>query len=709
MDRSNSKAQAYRLWAFVLICLSLVWLLMPKPEPEPEHQRVLEWPQFESNADAVRATRDRAIASAERLLVEILAQPIELVTFESTLVALDALEHGYARDWDRLALLLDVSPVPEVRDAAREAVVELGQWHVDNIELSEELYALIAAFADTQEATQLSGEDRLLLKDTLEDFRRAGLLTSPEERAEIASLGGRIAELSAEIGSNINDAEGIVEFRRSELAGLSDTQLDAFERNEDTGRYRVKTALEQQYKQVMKHAERRSTRRRALKARLSRATKANARLLVELFERRARLAELLGYRTWADSRVEPSMAGSVEVAQGFIVDLGERVDQRFRAEQVELRDLAREVLADPSFDVDDLRLEDVEYYANMLRERDYAVDEEVVNQYFAEPDVLRRIFDVFEQLFSLDIVVQQATHSWADDVQVAIVSDADSKQLLGVIYLDLHPRPGKFTHCATFDLVGGRQLSAHRYQAPLVAIVANFPVPIGDAPSLWSLDDVETMLHELGHALHGVLTRASHFAQSGLDVPWDFVEVPSQALERWIEDPTVLRRLAVHHETGEPMPEDLIARILATRKLGIGHKYKRLVALALVDFAVHGYGDPAQVPASADALYGSSNAIIAEHYYEPPPDTGMLASFGHLYGGYDGGYYSYSWSDAIVADLLSRFRESERGSADTELGAKLRHEIFEAGGSRPISESVYAFLGRDWSLDAFFEELAAVP
>lgn len=689
----------------VLACLALVLACTPqKQDQAPTPERVLEWPEFENSATAIRATRKQTIATAAAQLEAIVEQDPQQLSFASTVVALDALIHEFTKHWNRMDLLQNVSPDEQVREAASEAAVALEQWYTESIVLGEPLYAVIEAFATTGQAAALTGADRLLLDETLADFRREGLTLSPEDRARITEWQARLTALTTTIGLAINADEGIVAFDREQLEGLSDEQLQAFD--PDTGQYLVRTSLRPQYNAVMKHAVRRETRRQALEANLRRAMAANAAPIHEVLQLRTEVAQLLGYPTWADYRIEPRMAESAEVARGFILDLDRRIEPIFAAEQLRLRDLTRAELDDPGFAVADLQLEDIPYYLNLLLERDYAVEEQVVRQYFAERDFLRRVFDLYEQVFGLEIAVVIPAQAWAEDVEVALISDAASKRLLGAIYLDLHPRPGKYTHYASFDLIGGRRLAKGRYQAPICAIVGNFSVPVGDQPALWSMDEVGIFLHELGHALHEVLTTAEHFTQAGTNVPLDFVEVPSQTLERWVRDPAVLRRLAVHYQTGEPMPDDLIARLISASYVGVGHLYARDVAYGMVDFEIHTYGDPTQVPASGEAVYERTNAVFSEHYYALPSDSALLASFGHLFAGYDAGYYSYDWSDVLAADIASVFAQSKLGFNDPVLGARLRREVYEVGSSRPINESMHAFLGRDWTLDAFLAELS---
>ncbi|HVI03796.1 MAG TPA: M3 family metallopeptidase [Enhygromyxa sp.] len=680
------------LWA-----LASAWIVFTCVRTAKPIERALEWPQFERSAEEVRATQARAIATAEHALDVILAQSPEQLTFQSTLVARDALLHEYAKHWNRMDLLQNVSPDPQLREAASAATIALEQWYVEHIMLSQQLHALIERFAATEEAARLHGEDLLLLQDVLAEYRRSGLQLSPEHRAPIAAGFSRLAELAVQIGLEINAAEGIVAFEREALEGLSDEQLQTLERDASTGRYLVRTSLRSQYELVMEHAASRVTRQRTLSANLSRAMDENAAAILEVLQLRTQLAELLGYETWADYQIEPRMAETAEVAERFILDLDEALEPSFATEQAQLKELAQ---ADSS-----LGLEDIAYYLDMLLERDYAIDTEVVRQYFAERALLRRIFDICEETFALEITLEEPPQRWAEDLEVALIADADSGRLLGAIYLDLHPRSGKYTHFATFDVVGGRRLTARRYQAPICAIVGNFPVAVGEQPALWSFDDVGTFLHELGHALHCVLTEAAYHEHAGLNVPLDYVEVPSQTLERWLQDPALLARMAVHHQTGEAMPDALIERLTSTAYVGVGHDYSRQIGFGLIDFEIHTYESADEVPDSAARVYADTNAVFGEHYYDVPEHSALLASFGHLFEGYDGGYYSYAWSDAIAADIASLFRESELGFADPQLGARFRAEVLATGSSRSAHASIRAFLGRDWSLDAFFEEL----
>jgi Zn-dependent oligopeptidase len=279
---------------------------------------------------------------------------------------------------------------------------------------------------------------------------------------------------------------------------------------------------------------------------------------------------------------------------------------------------------------------------------------------------------------------------------------------MGAFYLDLHPRPGKYTHFAEYSLIDGRLREDGSYQAPVAAIVGNFPAPTVDRPSLWSYEELGTFIHEFGHALHSVLTESSLYAFSGTGVPQDFVEVPSQLLERWLEDPVVLKRFARHYQTGEVFPSEALQKILAAQSALMGHYYRRQISYGLADLFLHRIEDPTLMPQTPTQMYALSNAEFSR-YYPVDYDTGLLASFEHLFGGYDAGYYSYAWADVIAADIAGSFRSSREGFHDEDLGMRLRRSIYAKGNTRDPEESIREFLERDFNDSAFLAELFQVP
>jgi Zn-dependent oligopeptidase len=290
------------------------------------------------------------------------------------------------------------------------------------------------------------------------------------------------------------------------------------------------------------------------------------------------------------------------------------------------------------------------------------------------------------------------TNAWADGVTLWVASDASTGAPLGMFYLDMFPREGKYNHFAQFDIIPGKRLPDGKHQRPVVSLVCNFTPPTDDKPSLISHDELQTLFHEFGHALHSILTQADFVAQSGTNVPRDFVEAPSQMLEAWTWSPEVLDRFAGNWQNpDEQVPAATLERMEEARLATIGVHYRRQLALATGDLRLH--AGPS--PESAGEIV---NDAFAEVFLAVPDGTAMAAYWGHLTG-YDAGYYGYAWADSIAADLESRFQNAPSGLMDVPTGMALRNEIYAVGGSREIDESIRAFLGRPRSLDPFLRKL----
>ena len=330
------------------------------------------------------------------------------------------------------------------------------------------------------------------------------------------------------------------------------------------------------------------------------------------------------------------------------------------------------------------------------------MDTDKLKVYFELDRVLKGMFGIFEEIFQLKIEAADPGYKWVDDLRLYAVSDSDTGAPLGLIYMDLFPRENKYGHFAQFGVTTGKLLSSGLYQRPVVALICNFPPATDDAPSLLKHSDVETLFHEFGHALHSVLTQTKYAAFSGTSVPRDFVEAPSQMLENWVWDKSVLDRFAVdYRDPGQKIPAQTLEKMKEARLATISTWYRRQLSFGLLDLKLHMSNDGNDF----DDFIQVSNEIMADVYLDPPSDTAFVASFGHLGGGYDAGYYGYAWAEAISADLASIFKDSPGGLMDRQVGKRLRDEIYAMGGSREIDESINAFLGRDRSLQPFLESI----
>jgi Zn-dependent oligopeptidase len=315
--------------------------------------------------------------------------------------------------------------------------------------------------------------------------------------------------------------------------------------------------------------------------------------------------------------------------------------------------------------------------------------------------VLDGMFDIYQRIFSLKFVRVEAPYKWVDDLQLWAVTDAKSGEPMGFFYLDLFPREGKYNHFAVFPIIEGKQLADGTYQRPVCSLVCNFPPPSPDKPSLLKHSDVETLFHEFGHAMHGVLTRAKFSRFSGSSVPRDFVEAPSQMLEAWIWDKKVLDSFAAdYRDPSKKIPPEILGQLKASELAISGFFYRRQLSFGLMDLYLH---TKITDKNSGDAVR-LANQVLSETVLPVPENTAFIAYFGH-FTGYDAGYYGYAWADAIAADMATVFEKAPDGYFDVNAGMRLRKEIYAVGDSRDVNVSIEKFLGRKRSLEPFLKKI----
>ncbi len=660
-------------------------------------EEVLTLPRWETRPEQIKADAEAAMAEGDRRLDAIASRTPAEATFQNTLAALDDAWLPVTDALGRMDLIDATSPDAKLRDAAHRASGRLQAWLTD-ASFREDVYRVIKSFAATR--PQLQGEDARLLERVMRDYRRNGMDLPKAKRDELQKLKNRLNELELAFQKAVKEADVEVVFDRQELEGLSEDFLNNPAIRGKDGRYHLNANVTWQVVEVLRNARREATRHRLVVARMNRARKENVPRFTEILRVRARIAGLLGYDDWADYRIEPKMAHDGKTAHRFLIDLKNGLEPKFRSELETLRLL--KVTETGKSDAK-LRYWDVAYYKNLLKKQRYRIDTEQLKVYFEMERTLRGMFDIFEKLFGLRIrPVSGKWYRWVDDLRLYAVSDAASDAPLGLIYMDLFPRKGKYNHFAQFGILPGKRLADGRYRRPVVALVCNFPPPANGKPSLLSYEDVQTLFHEFGHALHSVLTQAKYLEFSGTSVPSDFVEAPSQMLENWVRNKTVLDRFAVDYRDGKShIPASVLDQLEAARLATIATYYRGQIGYGLADLALHMTTD--------DEVFrhfvAVSNRVLSETYLPVPENTAFVASFGHLAGGYDAGYYGYAWADAIAADMASVFRKAPGGFLDREAGMRLRREIYAMGGSRKIEESIRAFLRRPRSLRPFFEEL----
>ena len=655
---------------------------------------MLELPDFETTPETVKAAVTRAIAEADAALELLGKLEPDKVTFENTVKTLDDILYRAGLTANRVNLAKETNETEGVRNAATEMIKVFEDWAV-GLDYREDVYRAVQAFADSK--PELAGEDKKLLEETLRDYRRAGLHLPKEERAEIERMRKRIAALSTDFDSNITRAERALEFTREELEGVPESFLSQKGIEIEPGRFKVMANVTHHFVTVMENARQETTRRQLEEARSSLARE-NLPLLKEILILRGQVARKLGYASWADYKIEPRMAKNASAARDFLEKLNAQLDCKFKDELAQFRAIKAEETGDPNTTI---HLWDWRYYNNQFKKREFTVDTEALRVFFPYEKVLSGMFDVYQRIFGLSISPIDAPYKWTESLELYVVSDAESGEPLGTLYLDMYPRAGKFNHFAQFGIIEGKQLPNGQYQRPCVALICNFPKPEAGKPSLLTHREVETVFHEFGHALHSILTRARYARFSGTSVPRDFVEVPSQILENWVWDKRVLDGFAAdYRDPSNKISAEIIAKLKEAKLATAGTFYRRQLAMGLLDLALH-----TEINAdNAGTFLERSNQIQRDVFLPVPEGTCFIAYFGHLTG-YDAGYYGYAWADAIAADMATEFENSEKGFLDAQLGRRLRDEIYAPGSSREVDVSIERFLNRPRSIDPFLKSL----
>lgn len=659
-----------------------------------KHGVVLGLAKLDWSAAAIGGEVDRILADAQASLDAIAQQDPDYVSFASSFAALDEAIDPVIQALNQLWLMKETRVEDDVRLACNVEVQKIDAWMVD-LNYRQDLYDICRAYADRYAAGErapLMGEDQKLFGDTMRDYRRSGFDLDAQTRDEVAALQNKLNGITNQFDTNITEAAVSLFFTTEELEGVPDSFL-ASSKQED-GRHEVRVTVTPDYMAVMANARSEAVRRQTNTARYSVAMDTNGPLLNDMVAVRAQIATKLGYADWADYKTEPKMAGSGAAAVGFCEDLVAGLEPKFQAEVARLRQLKAEETGNPAAQIN---WWDFRYYQNKLMINEYGVDAEALRRYFKLDDVIDGMFAIYQHIFGLEFHPIEAPYAWIGDLRLYVVTDAKTGEPLGCFYLDLFPRPGKYNHFAQFDVIGGKRLADGRYRRPVAALVCNFTPGVGDTPALMSHDEVETIFHEFGHAMHAVLTRAEYAQFAGGNVPRDFVEAPSQMFENWVWDVDVLRTFAADYEDpSKQIPAELIEQMKAAELATVAVAYRRQMGLALSDLRLH----VGQVKDAAAVVNGTNTEV----FFPVPEGTHFAAYWGHLTG-YDAGYYGYGWADSIAADLATAFEDSPGRFLDQGVGNRLRREIYEVGGSRSVTESVQKFLGRDSDNRAFLRQL----
>jgi len=663
-------------------------------------------PEHPLRFDRIRA--DQIVFSVRGLIEQAKAELSEISLrtdrpdWESTL---GALEESTGRLEVATAIvehLESCATYPELREAYNEMLpLTVSFW--TGIPLHRGLYSRLRLARDWADKHPLDPVRRRALDKTLDDFRRQGAELDSVGRSKLEQIDEELGKATTKFSQNVLDATQAFELLIDDigkLEGLPESAL-AEARHRAAARnfsgWRI-TLAAPSLLSVLSYADDAGLREQLWKAndgRCLRGAHDNRQLLRQILELRREKAKVLGHANFADWVLQDRMAKTTENARSFIDDLAKRTVPAFVREAEELRQFAT---SEGILEKRELAPWDLAYVAEKLRRKKHHFDEQDLRPYFSAEQMLEAVFTMSSELFGISIVPVDGLPTWDRSVRTYAMNDADGTRL-AIFYVDLYPRDNKAQGAWMHGLVTG--------EPNIAVIVANANAPTDDRPSLLTHRDVETLWHEFGHLLHHCLSRVPVRSLAGTRVARDFVELPSQIMENWCWDPKVLRRFARHFQTGEPIPESLVERLLAARTFRAATAQMRQLGFAALDLALHADFDPAS---DGDILEYARRVQQPFVPVELPDPYGMATTFTHLFSrsiGYAAGYYSYKWSEVLDADAFGRFGEA--GTDLRSVGALWRREVLEKGDARDPLESFVAFRGRSPRPDALLARLGLAP
>jgi thimet oligopeptidase len=638
-----------------------------------------------TSAESVARITDDAIAAANRLIDAIAAHEGPN-TIDNSLRPLNEAAAIIEAAYGQGAFMARVHPDPTVRIAATEEEEKLNKWGIDVV-FRPDLYAAFKRLANSD--PDATPEQRRLLDFWMRDFRRAGHELDPAEQDELKQLKQRLVEVEVAFGANVDAYSDYIEVTRAELDGLPDSFIEALKPGNAEGTFRVTLDYPDLYP-FLQNATNRARREELLRKKNTSVLAENRPLLEETLGLRHRVAQLIGYDSWAHHSMDVKMADPKRVKQ-FYDDLVPRLKTKVKAEHDKMTRLLTAEYGD-----DTLQQWDISYYTTKITRDEYGVDQYQVAEYFPLETVIDGMLAITADMFGVDYSRVDDPAAWHPDVYLYQVKDRDGGEHLAYFYMDLFPREGKYGHAAAFDLVAGHTNLAGEKIRPVAAMVANFTKPTDEAPSLLRHDEVLTLFHEFGHILHQTLTRAETVRFSGANTEWDFVEAPSQIMEHWTWEPDVLGRFSGHYQTGERIPQNLVDNLVAARDVNIAAANLRQAYFGILDLLLHDDADERDLDALDRQAYEVNELPF-------PEGTFFLASFGHVMGGYDAGYYGYLWSKVFGDDMYSRFQQE--GVLNPEVGRDYRRAILEQGGTKDADDLLFDFLGRQPNNEAFLTNL----
>ena len=641
---------------------------------------------------------DRAIADAKSEIQKIIDQN-EVPDFQNTIEAMAFSGMQLDRISTVFFNLNSAETTDELQNIAQSVAPKLSAF-ANDISLNPDLFARVKKVYDTVDLTTLTTEQKTLLDKTYKGFVRNGALLNEEDQAKLREMDAQLAVLSLKFNENVlaeTNAYKLHITNEKDLKGLPEGAIEAAKNQaEQQGLEGYVFTLDYpSYIPFVTYAENRELRKEIAVANGKKGFQDNnynnEKIVWNLVKLRDQRAKLLGYANHAAFVLEERMAQTPEKVLEFLNNLLEKAQPAAEKEFAELTQYAQK-----QDKIERLEKWDANYYSEKLKQERFQLDDEVLKPYFKLENVLKGVFEVAERLYGLQFKEVHHIDKYHTDVQTFEVTN-EHDELTAVFYADFFPRKGK-RNGAWMTSFKSQWIKDGVNQRPHISIVCNFTPPTSSKPSLLTFNEVTTLFHEFGHALHGMLANTTYPSLSGTSVYWDFVELPSQILENWVYEPETLALFAKHYETGATIPQEYIDKIKESSNFLEGLATVRQLSFGLLDMGWH-----TQVPEDSVSLKAFENRQFAStKIYPDVEENAMSTSFSHIFaGGYAAGYYSYKWAEVLDADAFDYFRQN--GIFNKEIASKFKEYVLSQGGTDHPMTLYKKFRGQEPSPDALLK------
>ncbi|WP_426506800.1 oligopeptidase A [Serratia proteamaculans] len=643
-----------------------------------------------------------ALADCRAAVERVVAQPGPF-TWDNLCQPLAESDDRLSRIWSPVGHLNSVKNSPELRAAYEQALSllsEYGTW----VGQHEGLYQAYRSLKEGAGFEKLTAPQRKSVENALRDFELSGIGLSPEKQRRYGEIVARLSELGSTYSNNVLDATmgwSKLITDQAELSGLPESalaQAQAMAQAKEQDGWLLTLDMPS-YLPVLTYGDNRALREEMYRAFATRASDQgpnagkwdNSEVMAETLALRHELAQLLGFDSYADKSLATKMAENPEQVLGFLSDLAKRARPQAEQELAQLRAFAKQ-----HYGVDELEAWDITYYGEKQKQHLFSISDEQLRPYFPEQRVVEGLFEVVKRIYGITAKERKDVDTWHPEVRFFDLFDANG-ELRGSFYLDLYARENKRGGAWMDDCVGSLRKTNGELQKPVAYLTCNFNRPLGDKPALFTHNEVTTLFHEFGHGLHHMLTQIDTAGVSGISgVPWDAVELPSQFMENWCWEPEALAFISGHYQSGEPLPKEMLDKLLAAKNYQAALFILRQLEFGLFDFRMHAEYSPEKGAQILPTLAEVKKMVAVV----PSPSWGRFPhAFSHIFaGGYAAGYYSYLWAEVLSADAYSRFEEE--GIFNAETGKSFLDNILSRGGSEEPMELFKRFRGREPQLDA---------